>query len=583
MNSEEDMENKTEEKREEAPPKGLFAGLHALIESRNPKLADWLKDLRVQAFILFIVLLIFYLNLIIWDFYFSADSMWYGILLKNWFETGEMSNFDLFHPAHPLMMPIAITFTHMMSPIIGKNYLLSYAILDVILGALAVSIFYLVCNKFINNRKYSLICSFALAFSFTFWENCEMAEDRVLGYIFLIILIPLLFAFVGEIKPFKRFEALKTWQMGLVTGIFMGLTIAAHFSLVLLFLFSLVLGWRYHGLKFFKSQKFIWYLIGTAIVCGIVFGLVAWSLGVSNLSEFIRMFTGYHTGDRGTQYFALSDPGNISWTVQFRGMVGGVFTAFFMFVSDNPIYNMAIIGICAIMLLILAFIMINARKNKVVSSFYILIVIWFTHFIFFAPDDRNSWAFLLVPIWLSVGISMDIVSKEGVSLMLLKRRLPDKITKAITPIVSILIVVMFLNNTIVFADAHFNHDDRERFVHFADENIQDDDSLIIMDTTLGVFFSYFSDMETIDFASVVTDPAVSSHINESFNNSIPIYLGEFFLLDSYVQKGSGRHEHTYEARLEFHRDRVERFNSMYIFELAYEYEWSDIYNITGLK
>ncbi|UCG68437.1 MAG: hypothetical protein JSV09_11565 [Thermoplasmata archaeon] len=583
MTSEGDTENKTEEQKEETPQKGLISRMFALIESRNPKLALKLRDLRIQAFILFILLSIFYLNLIIWDFYFSADSMWYGILLKNWFETGEMDNFDLFHPAHPLIMPIAIMFTHLMIPLIGKNYLLSYAIMDAILGGLAVSLFYLVCNKFINNRKYSLICSLALAFSFTFWENCEMAEDRVLGYIFLILYIPVMFSFVGEIKPFKRLESLKTWQMGLFTGIFMGLTIAVHFSLVLLFLFTLILGWRYYGLKFFISQKFIWYIIGTAIVCGIVFGLVAWALGVSNLSEFMGMFTGYHTGNRGSQYFALSDPGSIVWTAQIRGMVGGVFTAFFMFVSDNPIYNAAIIGICAVLLLLMAFIMINARKNKVVSSFYILIIIWFAHFIFFAPDDRNSWAFLLVPVWLSVGISLDIVSKEGASLMLLKRRLPDKIAKAITPIVSILIVAMFINNTIVFADAHFNHDDREKFVQFVDENIQDDDSIIIMDTTLGVFFGYFSDRETIAFVSVVTDPEVSLYINESFNSSQSIYLGEFFLLDSYVQVGSGRHEHTYEARLEFHREYVERFNSMYIIERAYEYEWSDIYIITALN
>jgi hypothetical protein len=583
MNSEEEIEEQTDEDIEETPRKGVFAGLYALLENKNPKLANMLTDLRIQAFILFIILLIFYLNLIIWDFYFSADSMWYGILLKDWFETGRMSNFDMFHPAHPLMMPIAIGFTQMMSPIFGDNYLLSYAVLDTIFGALAVSIFYLVCNKFLENRMYSLICSLALAFSFTFWENCEMAEDRGLGFIFLILYIPLMFSFVGEIKPFKRLENLKTWQMALVTGIFMGLTIAAHFSLVLLFLFTLIIGWRYHGLKFFKSQKFIWYLIGTALVCGIVYGLVALALGVDSLGEFIGMFTGYHTGDRGTQYFALSDPGSISWTVQIRGMAGGVFTAFFMFVSDDPLYNVAIIGICAIMLLILGYIMINARKSKVVSSFYILVIIWFTHFIFFAPDDRNSWAFLLVPIWLSVGISLEIISKEGLSLILLKRRFPDRIAKAVTPIVSILIAVMFLNNVIVFADAHFNHDEREKFVEFVDDSIQEDDAVIIMDTTLGVFFSYHSDMETIDFASVVTDPITSTHINESFNSSKPVYFGEFLILDSYVQKGSGRHEHTYEARLEFHRDRIERFNSMYIFELAYEYEFSDIYIITGLK
>jgi hypothetical protein len=68
MNSEEDVEDKTEEQSEEVPKNGFFERLFASLESSNPKLADLLKNLRVQAFILFIFLLIFYLNLIIWDF-----------------------------------------------------------------------------------------------------------------------------------------------------------------------------------------------------------------------------------------------------------------------------------------------------------------------------------------------------------------------------------------------------------------------------------------------------------------------------------------------------------------------------------
>ncbi|MEE9151261.1 MAG: hypothetical protein V3U20_05435 [Thermoplasmata archaeon] len=491
MNSKENVENETERPADTIPKKsGFSGGALATLKSRYPKLMELLRDLRVQAFILFILLSVFYLNLIIWDFYFSADSMGYGLILKGWFEEGEISGYDLLRPAHPLTMPLAILFTYPMLPLIGSNYLLGYAILDAILGAFAVSIFYLVCLKFVQNRKFSLICSLALAFSFTFWENSEMAEDRILGFVLLILYIPLLFTFLGEIKPFKWFENLKTWQKGLITGIFMGLVIVAHFSFVLLFLFSLILGWRYHGLKFFKSPSFIWYLIGTALVSGIVFGVVALVLEVGNVGEFIGMFFGYHGGEAGAQYFALSDPGSFSLTVQFRGLAGGVFTAFFMFISEDPLYKAAIIGIGAIMILIIAYIMINARKNKVVSSFYLLMVIWFAHFFFFAPDDRNSWAYLLVPIWLSVCIGLDIISKEGVSLIILKRRLPDKAVKAIPQAVSILIAVMFINNTIVYANAHFNRDEREKFVHFVVNNVQDDSAIIIVDESTGVFFSY---------------------------------------------------------------------------------------------
>jgi MFS family permease len=582
MNLAADVENEHEEGVKTAPKKqGFLSHMMATLEKKYPKLMELLKDIRVQAFLLFLILLIFYLNLIIWDFYFSSDSIGYGLTVKNWFEEEEVDNYNLLRPAHPLTMPMAILFTYLVRPIIGSNYLLSYAILDAILGAATVAVFYLVCLKFVDNRKFSLICSLALAFSFAFWENCEMAEDKSLGFFLFTLYIPLLFAFVGEIKPFKWFDGLKAWQKGLVTGIFLGLVIAAHFSFVLLFLFFLFLGWRYRGLKFFKSSGFILSLLGTALVCGIVFGIVAFALEVSSFGDFIGMFTQYHTGEGGEQYFALAKPGEFSLTTQLRGTAGGVFTTLFMFISQNTGYKVIIIAIGAIVLLIMAYILLYARKNKVVSSFYVLMVIWFANYFFFAPDDRNAWVYLLIPVWLSICIGLDIIEKEGLRLIFLKRKLPDKVTKAITPAMVAVVIVLLLNNTIVFSDAHFNHDEREKFVNFVDQNILDDDAIFIVDESMTEFFSYYSDKESINFAGVVLNPQISDYINNSFDNGTAIYLGEYWLLDSYVKVGSPRTERTYEERLELHREYITNFNSMYTYELAYPYEWSDIYRIMG--
>jgi hypothetical protein len=578
----EDVEKEHEEGIKTSPKKQeLLNRIMTTLEKKYPKLMELLKDIRVQAFLLFLILLIFYLNLIIWDFYFSSDSIGYGLAVKNWFEKGEVDNYNLLRPAHPLTMPLAILFTYLVKPIIGSNYLLSYAILDAILGAATVAIFYLVCLKFVNNRKFSFVCSLALAFSFAFWENGEMAEDKSLGFLLFTLFIPLLFAFVGEIKLFKWFEGLNTWQKGLITGTFMGSVIAAHFSFVLLFPFFLFLGWRYKGLKFFKSSGFIFSIIGIALICGIIFGIVALALDVGSFGDFIGMFTQYHTGEGGEQYFALAKPGEFSLTTQLRGTAGGVFTTLFMFISENTGYKILIIGIGAIVLLIMAYILLYARKNKVVSSFYVLMVIWFANYFFFAPDDRNAWVYLLIPVWLSICIGLDIMEKEGMRLIFLKRKLPDKVTKAITPTMVAVVVILLINNIFVFGDAHFNHDEREKFVNFVDGKISDDDAIFIVDESMTEFFSYYSDKESINFAGVVLNPQTSVRINESFENGSAIYLGEYWLLDSYVKVGSPRTERTYEERLELHRAYVAKFNSMYTYELAYTYEWSDIYRITG--
>ncbi len=559
--------------------KGFKQKIISAIEAKDPKLVKLLGDIRVQSLLLFFILLILYLNLIIWDFYFSSDSVPYGLMLKRWFEEGGMDAYDLLRPAHPLTMPLAILFTYPMLPIIGSNYLLSYAILNAILGAACVATFYLVCYVFVHNRKLSLICALGLAFSFAFWENSEMAEDKSLGFLLFILFIPLLFSLVGEINPFKKFEKLKDWQKGLVAGVFMGLILAAHVSFILLFIFVLFLGWRYIGMKFFKDIKFICFVVGVALVCIIVFGIVAVALEVDSLGGFVGMFTRYHTGEGGKEYFALAEPESFSLSSQLRGLAGGVFTTLFMFITQESGYYPIILGVGAIFLLIMAFVLIQGRKNKVVSSFYFLMAVWFANYFFFAPDDRNAWVYLLVPVWLSICIGLNIMSREGAKLILLKRKLPDKITSFIPQLISIMIIILLVNNGIVFADAHINHDEREKFVNFTEENIDDENSIIIVDESTQGFFNYYSDIKALDWIDVILNPKVSNSLNSSLANGTGIYLAEFWLLDSYVKEGSPRTARSYEERLQQHREYVAIFNSMYTYELAYEYEWSDIYRI----
>ncbi|UCE73185.1 MAG: hypothetical protein JSV56_09105 [Methanomassiliicoccales archaeon] len=583
MMSSEDMEDKGEEKDISKEKLGFFSGIWGAVEGKFPQLAKKLKDIRVQAFLLFLILLIFYLNLITWDFSNSPDSIGYGLTLKNWFEKGNIDNYDLLRPSHPLVMPLAILFTYLMVPLIGPNYLLSFAILDAILGAGTVAIFYLVCYIFVHNRKLSLICSLGLAFSFAFWYHCEMAEDRSLCFILFTLYIPVLFSFMGEIKPFRRFEALKTWQKGLFTGLLLGLTVAAHITFVLVFLFTLILGWKYFGLKFFKSARFIWFLIGTVMVCGIVFGATAWALEVGTVGEFFGIFTGYHAGGRGEIYFALANPESFSLVSQFQGLTGGVFTTVFMFISDSPGYRAAIIGVGAAVFLVMAYFIIYARKNRVVNSLYILMVIWFVHYFFFSPDDRNSWVYLLIPIWLVVCVSANIMLREGVTLMLAKRRLSDKAMKALTPVIITLVVIILLNNIFVFADAHFNQDERKKLAQFVDDNIPDDNAIIIVDDSTVTFFNYYSEKEALDFRDIILNSQISDYVNDSFSDGDAIYIADFWINDSYIVAEGVRYKQSYDERLAQHREYITAFNSMYTYELAFEYEWSNIYRITAVN
>jgi len=151
---------------------------------------------------------------------------------------------------------------------------------------------------------------------------------------------------------------------------------------------------------------------------------------------------------------------------------------------------------------------------------------------------------------------------------------------------AVVVAILLVNNGAVFADVHFNHDEREKFVNFVNDNIPEDDAIIIVDDSVLYFFDYYSDspdMETIHFAGVVLNPDISGHINSSFANGTQIYVAEYWLLDSFVQMGSARSQQSYDERLERHQGLVDRFNAMYEYEPAYQYEWSDIFRITNIR
>jgi len=87
----------------------------------------------------------------------------------------------------------------------------------------------------------------------------------------------------------------------------------------------------------------------------------------------------------------------------------------------------------------------------------------------------------------------------------------------------------------------------------------------------------------VNIMDVIQHSQISDYINRSFENNTIIYVLEYWFRDSYIKVGTPRYAQTYELRLERHRENIARFNSMYIYEIIYINEWSDIYQITELN
>jgi hypothetical protein len=253
---------------------------------------------------------------------------------------------------------------------------------------------------------------------------------------------------------------------------------------------------------------------------------------------------------------------------------------FFFFISDVPGYRLGIIVVGSVIFLIVSYLVLYSYKNKIVNSLYVFYTMWFAHFFFYVPDERNAWVYLLIPIWLCVAISLQKMQKEGIKLILLRRKLPDKFKKALTPLMIIIICILLVNNSIILWNAHIHHDENEKFVNFVDENIPDDDGIFIVDSAGVLFFAYHSEKEAVAFRGLFSREETRDYINSSIENQTDVYVAQYVLLDSFIDEGGGTHPRTYESRLEQHRAMVAEFNAWYNYTLAFEYMWSDIYQIT---
>jgi hypothetical protein len=584
--SNEEKSEESEDEKEDEPP-------HKEIECKEPEACiinrvirrfPFLAPIRkkwIQTLIVFLFSLVVFLNLLTRDFYFSSDTMWYGLNMKDWFETGSLEGFDLLRPAHPITMPVAIGFHYIMSPIVGSNYLLSYAILNALLGAGTVALFYGTFDRFVQSKKYLLLCAGGMMFSFAFWENCVMAEDKALGFFLFVLFIPLIFMYFSAIKPYAWFDKMRTWQKGIILGTLLALIIGSHISFVLLFFFFLFLGWRFRGFKFFKSQELIWFTLSSALVTGIIFWMVAIVNGAGSIGELLDLILFFHKNPGDQSLFALSDPQSFSLQAQVRGTAGGLFTMFFFFINDSSTYRMGIIALGAVVFLIISYLVLYSWKNKIVYSLYVFLAMWFAHFFFYVPDERNAWVFLLIPIWLIVAMSLKKMETDGIKLILLRKKLPDSTKNLLTPLMIVVICILLINNGIVISNAHFNVDEREKFVNFVDENIQNDTAILVVDSSAVQFFDYYSDKEAVAFRGIFQDKPVRDDLNSSIENQTEVYVAQYILLDSHIEVGGASTQaRTYETRLAQHREMVALFNSWYNYTLAYSYDWSDIFVIT---
>lgn len=106
---------------------------------------------------------------------------------------------NLFHPHHMLYLPVAYGFAQLMSLAGAESGMaLTLQLMDVILAAITILLFHLLCFRHTGSRFVSTLASLLLAFSWSFWYLAIEPEVYILHTLVVLFSMSVLFFFTSS-------------------------------------------------------------------------------------------------------------------------------------------------------------------------------------------------------------------------------------------------------------------------------------------------------------------------------------------------------------------------------------------------
>jgi len=113
--------------------------------------------------------------------YFTGDTFYYAHQVDTWILYRQRI-YEFFHPAHVLVVPIAVLFSLLLKTIFHRDTLMAMGVMAAALGAGLLSFFHASLRRIGISFWNSFLLTSILGLSFGFWDYGTVGEDRIQGF-----------------------------------------------------------------------------------------------------------------------------------------------------------------------------------------------------------------------------------------------------------------------------------------------------------------------------------------------------------------------------------------------------------------
>ena len=312
---------------------------------------------------------------------------------------------DVFRWSHALHVPVLFVGYRFASAVIQVDVLTYYQVLDIMLGAGGLCLIYLLVRRNSHSAVDAVLACLLAMFSWVYWIESVTADEKMVGYFFVLIYLNLLDRFLGgDPQDDKSTNAPQAVALAFI----LSLSILLHASAVLVVPVSVFLivrrkAFRFGVLTTLVSVSLV--LVAYALILNLL-GATGWEEVTAYFSSGVSRFSVAATGLSGVAWVRSAVQGftKLLWAVFFEdGFKSGLF-----FAGLNTLFLSGVLWM-----------MWRHRRDRNLQGFMVLFITAGLFGMTYAPDSPDSYFLMLVPITVFFAKALEIKKFRYAGLVLL--------------------------------------------------------------------------------------------------------------------------------------------------------------------
>jgi len=312
---------------------------------------------------------------------------------------------DVFRWSHALHVPVLFVGYRLVSTVVQVDVLTYYQVLNILLGAGGLCLIYLLVRRNSRRAVDAVLACLLVMFSWVYWVESVTADEKMLGYFFVLIYLNLLDRFLGGDPQEDRSPgAIQAVALAFI----LSLSILLHASAVLVVPVSVFLVVRRKAFRF----GVITALVSVSLIL-VAYAVILNLLGSTGWEEVAAYFSS------GVSRYSVAATG-ISGVAWVRSVVQGLTKLLWAVFSEDGIRTgLFLVGLNTLFLAGVLWMMWRHRRDQMLQGFMVLLVTAGIFGMTYAPDSPDSYFLMLVPVAVFFAKALEIKKFRYAGLVLL--------------------------------------------------------------------------------------------------------------------------------------------------------------------